>query len=223
MYSATMPMPPGRPYPQFFDWTPVGAVIPFAGLLDTQSGAGSKHATKTEAWGWMAADGRELKVSEYPELFAVLGNQYGGNQPDTFKIPDYRGMFLRGVTGKGSEPYTDPDESERKVPAGGSGSNSEVGSYQLDSLQTHEHIYKTVPVGATPSDPSTSAGAKATKDKLTKGGPTSSLNPPGNVKVSKHETRPRNVYVNFLIKYTNIPAWTGSWNYSPFPAYLPAP
>lgn len=40
--------------------------------------------------GWLPCDGRELAVSQYPALFAVLGAIYGGNGRTTFALPDLR-------------------------------------------------------------------------------------------------------------------------------------
>ena len=41
--------------------------------------------------GWAACDGQELQISEYRELFAVLGATYGGDGKRTFALPDLRG------------------------------------------------------------------------------------------------------------------------------------
>ncbi|MDN2709786.1 phage tail protein [Janthinobacterium sp. SUN118] len=84
--SAASPVPSPFYTPPGFGDTPVGAVIAFAGTIAD---------TSIEAWGWMVCDGRLLGVSQYPELFATLGYLYGGAN-DTFRLPDYRGCFLRG-------------------------------------------------------------------------------------------------------------------------------
>ena len=182
--------------PGFGD-APVGSVLAFAGTLG--NGGSSQHATEPlEAWGWMYCDGRSLSTHLYPELFAALGYVYGGGGAQ-FKIPDLRGYFLRG-TGTGSQ--VDPDQSERTVPPGGQGEAAGVGSIQQFAMQTHEHIYDSAPAPATPSQQGTAAGAPSATQTLTGGGPTSSLTPPGNVKVSQFETRPVNVYVNYIIKFT---------------------
>lgn len=186
--------------PGFGD-APVGSVLAFAGTLGDggSSPAGAPHTTSPlEAWGWMYCDGRTLPTHLYPELFAALGYVYGGSGAQ-FKIPDLRGYFLRG-TGTGSQ--VDPDQSQRTVPPGGQGEAAGVGSIQQFAMQTHEHIYDSAPAPATPSQQGTAAGAPSATQTLTSGGPTSSLAPPGNVKVSQFETRPVNVYVNYIIKFT---------------------
>jgi len=46
--------------------------------------------------GWMRCDGRELERDEYPELFLVLGTDYGGGGlgSTTFRLPDLTGDFF---------------------------------------------------------------------------------------------------------------------------------
>lgn len=176
---------------------PVGAIMAFAGLLSDPD-KGRNNKVLLENSNWALCDGRSLKVDEYYELFEAIGYVYGG-EGGTFKIPDYRGYFLRGVTGS---TQNDPDVNERKLPDGGSGGeNNEAGSIQDDALQVHEHVYKSAPAPATPSQQGTAAGAPPSQLSLTEKGPTSDLLlPPGDVKVSKKETRPKNVYVHYIIK-----------------------
>ncbi|QFS51866.1 tail fiber protein [Nostoc sphaeroides] len=129
---------------------PVGTVVAFAGKIAlSPSISPSEYTTyNIEAFGWMVCDGRQLLVSEYPELFAVLGYLYGG-EGDMFNIPDYRGLFLRGVDGDANN---DPDKSSRKAAAGGT--QDGVGSIQDDALQTHKHTYSV-------ESPSTGQGSSA--------------------------------------------------------------
>ena len=118
-----------------FDACVIGSVCGFAGQVNPVSGdanniwkntacasqnsvAAPKRddipTTYLEAQGWMLCDGRKLKVSAYPELFAALGYLYGGASDD-FCIPDYRGLFLRGNdAGSGM----DPDAALRMAPTG---------------------------------------------------------------------------------------------------------
>ena len=138
-------MAPGTSLPYFvrpaFGELPVGSVTAFAGTLGAPDSAGAATTVTPkdyvtdplEAWGWMFCDGRSLPTYDYPELFAVLGYVYGGSD-NQFLIPDYRGYFLRGV---GTGTNNDPDISTRKVPPGGKGESSGVGSTQSFALQTH--------------------------------------------------------------------------------------
>lgn len=61
---------------------PAGTVVVFAGPSDPD--------------GWLPCDGRSLNRITYPALFAALGYHYGGSG-DVFRLPDYRGAFLRGL------------------------------------------------------------------------------------------------------------------------------
>ncbi len=142
-----------------------------------------------EAQGWMACDGRELAINEFPELFGVLGYLYGRGD-GTFRIPDYRGLFLRGVdAGAG----LDPGAAERRPPKGGDGIAGGVGSQQCDAFQDHQHDYQQVPVAGTSAQGS-GAGVGA------QGVPTTGAIAPARAEV---ETRPRNVAVHFLLKFRN--------------------
>lgn len=184
---------------------PVGTVVAFAGkIASSPSEAPSDYTTNIEALGWMVCDGKACEVSKYPELFAVLGYLYG-DEDGKFKIPDYRGQFLRGVdsrTGKDSE---DPDSRTNPDPAKEEeDKNKGVGSRQKDALQTHKHKYtKVSQTPITQGDKGAASVANPPTDQLNDD-PTDSLAaPPGNVRTSIEETRPKNVYVNYIIKYTN--------------------
>lgn len=50
--------------------------------------------------GWLPCDGRTVKVREYPDLFTVIGDVFGGNGKTTFALPDLRGRVVVGA-GKG--------------------------------------------------------------------------------------------------------------------------
>lgn len=50
--------------------------------------------------GWFICDGQLLIITEYPDLFAVIGITYGGDGVTTFALPDMRGRTAVGV-GKG--------------------------------------------------------------------------------------------------------------------------
>lgn len=178
---------------------PVGTVVAFAGkIASSPSILPSEYTTSIEAFGWMVCDGRQLLVSEYPELFAVLGYLYGG-EGGMFNIPDYRGFFLRGVDGDANN---DPDKSNRKYVKNKNNSApyDGVGSTQDDALQTHQHIYSVGSPSTGQGSPASAAPTPATQDLTSK--PTDSVLPPGNVRISA-ETRPKNIAVHYIIKFTN--------------------
>lgn len=47
--------------------------------------------------GWLPCDGSTLAIQQQSTLFAVIGNQFGGNGTTTFMLPDLRGVTLVGV------------------------------------------------------------------------------------------------------------------------------
>ncbi|MFZ6709619.1 phage tail protein [Undibacterium sp. TC9W] len=79
-----------NPFPirSTFGDAPVGSVLIYAGETSSPEGE-PRNISPIEPLGWMVCDGRTLEPSHYPELFAVLGYRYGG-QNDQFRIPDYR-------------------------------------------------------------------------------------------------------------------------------------
>ncbi len=48
---------------------------------------------------WSPCDGKLLPISEYPQLYSIIGATFGGNGQTTFALPDLRG---RTVIGQGS-------------------------------------------------------------------------------------------------------------------------
>lgn len=189
---------------------PVGTVIAFAGQVaaplpatasppDTEPGVDAA-GTQVEALGWMLCDGRMLECGQYPELYQVLGALYGGSK-GAFQLPDYRGYFLRGTDAGAGR---DLDVGTRTAPLGGTAAG-QVGSTQGDALLTHYHDYQMAPAPADPSSegPAASKGTDTTRT----GAPVDASDQPlapahGG---SDNETRPKNVYVNYLIKFTNWP------------------
>lgn len=206
------PMPPMPPnHVPTSDFLPVGTVIAFAGNLDTSYGPAtgptstpppkkqSAAMVNVAAWGWLPCNGDPLEPGQYPELFATLGYQYG-KQGDKFLLPNYQGYFLRGVSGNSGN---DPDVGERTVPPTGEGTNEQVGSVQSCALQTHQHSYDAPSAPGAPAlandKPAVTLGNKLT------GPPTDSLTSTnGDVLVSPNETRPKNIYVHYLIKYATL-------------------
>ncbi|WP_342197010.1 phage tail protein [Rhizobium hainanense] len=138
----------------------------------------------------MLCDGRYLAAISYPELYAVLGGLYGERNAGRdleFRIPDYRGLFLRGFdAGAGM----DPDAKQRSDPTGNNVANV-VGSLQCDAMQVHTHPYDvTTPAGI--SQQGNAAGTSISSKQ------TGSPETPAR---ASSETRPKNIAVNYLIKF----------------------
>jgi microcystin-dependent protein len=158
---------------QASSFVPPGMVIAYAG-----------NATPA---GWFICDGSAVSRTTYSVLFTALGTAWGvGDGSTTFNLPDMRGMFLRGVDAAAGN---DPDKATRVANGAGGNSGNNVGSEQADQFKGHTHSlsnhgstnnYSTL-LGGTPAwDP----GGTATTS--TSGG---------------NETRPKNVYVYYMIKY----------------------
>lgn len=103
--------------------------------------------------GWLPCDGRAMRSSEQPRLFAAIGQAWGDgsndsnniaeNPPDEttdFNLPDLRGLFLRGATvGSTNSFFTDPDAAVRQRSRPGGNLGDAVGSVQADEFKTHNH------------------------------------------------------------------------------------
>ena len=64
---------------------------------------------------WLFCDGSLLSVSDYSDLFSVLGYTYGGNGSSNFALPDLRGRLLvqNGQLQGGSKyPFATPGGEE---------------------------------------------------------------------------------------------------------------
>ena len=187
---------------------PVGTVVPYAGELD----AGFLHQQS-----WRYCDGSALCKSAYPELYLAIGDTYGNAPSESeFLLPDYRGLFHRGLdtTDRPGGPR-DPGIASRTNQAGET--NAGVGSLQDDAFEEHEHTY-------TPNRnleaPVVTDGAPVENLSLaTKATTTAVACTPNAAEGSDScygaETRPKNMYVYYLIKARSshrlleIPAWPG--------------
>lgn len=141
--------------------------------------------------GWLLCDGRAVSRTDYADLFSAIGIAHGaGNGTTTFNLPDTRGMFLRGVDNSptvGSS-GNDPNRNTRSASNSGGNTGVAVGSVQSDDYKSHTHgIYGPF------YNISTSGGAghfSILSTRLYQSDPSG-----GN------ETRPKNIYVYYMIKY----------------------
>lgn len=77
---------------------------------------------------FLPCEGQELSKKQYPELFALIGNTFGGTNT-TFYLPDLQGQFIRGLDREGN---IDLDEE---------GNIRSIGSCQHDAFQGHNHRF----------------------------------------------------------------------------------
>ncbi len=61
--------------------------------------------------GWALCDGAELQIRQNQALYAIIGNNYGGNGSTTFNLPDLRGRTAIHTT---DAAHTHPGEQTGK-------------------------------------------------------------------------------------------------------------
>jgi hypothetical protein len=142
--------------------------------------------------GWLLCNGSALSSLQYPQLFAAIDTNWGSGVLSTtnnFSLPDLRGMFLRGVNGTRADAFADPDAASRTSLTPYANSGNEVGSYQMNQVESHSHGISLYGIGnGGDTGPGwTGGGAPAP------GG--------GTAAAGGSEDRPKNAYVNYIIKY----------------------
>ncbi|HAB18261.1 MAG TPA: phage tail protein [Verrucomicrobiota bacterium] len=156
--------------------------------------------------GWLICDGRLLPKGEYGRLYSVIGG-IAGTPSDTtqFRLPDLRGFFLRGANRGREDGYRDPDVDRRFAHPGEP--NDAPGSWQDDAFQAHNHkVYFPEAVAE-----------RVTSSRLSPGSADSAVLPNPFVRNdaaaelyaaeelpparTSTESRPKNVYVNYIIRY----------------------
>lgn len=76
--------------------------------------------------GWLLCNGQEVLKTDYPDLYATIGDTYGIPSPSSslyFRVPDLRGLFVRGLNTSG----TGIDQFRA------------LGSTQSDMFKSHTH------------------------------------------------------------------------------------
>lgn len=136
-------------------------------------GAVVGFAMNSAPTGWLIANGVAVSRSTYARLFSRIGTRYGeGDGSATFNIPDYRGLFQRGLD---NDRGVDPSRI--------------IGSYQADQNKPHTHRLQY-------SATSTGNGSLVT------GSPgTGSLSSVAVELSGEVEARPKNISALFCIKF----------------------
>ncbi len=163
---------------------PIGTILSYGGLVDGNARG------ELQRQGWLICDGEEYSEEEYPELDNTIGVYYGTpSRPGMFKVPDLRGRFVRGVDAGAGR---DPDVESRS----GGHQQTKLGSVQEDAFEQHTISYRAFHAsqigGSWQGDPPAMAGwpdNPATKTLEVDGA---------------QETRPKNIYVNWIIKARNV-------------------
>lgn len=162
--------------------------------------AGTVHAFGGTAapTGYLMCDGSTVSRTTYANLFSAVGIHFGnGDGSTTFNLPDLRGQFLRGTDNMGTvagAAGVDPDAASRTALHTGGNTGNNVGSAQVDALHSHNHQY-TAEGRHGSNGESSSTAFWADGDTSTSGTVTGTMTSTGG-----NETRPKNVYVNYIIK-----------------------
>ena len=175
----------GGVYEQAADLTPTGTITAFGGSSAPD--------------GWYLCDGSAVNRVTESRLFEVIGTNFGeGDGSTTFNLPDFRGMFLRGVDGNAGK---DIDASSRVALATGGNTGNTVGSYQSDAIRniTGHHTVSANGKGASGSyywgttvDAFDSSSANGHYGYI--------YFDASRVVATGSDNRPKNVYVNYIIK-----------------------
>lgn len=182
---------PSAPYAEvaYNAMIPAGVIVPYGG--------------ENIPAGWLLCDGSPVSRSTYSKLYEAIGVCWGiGDGATTFNLPDMRGMFLRGVSGQSGNDY----DANYRIMLNGNGGNTgnNVGSFQDDAIRNitgNTGVFDTwgVPTASgaftfiQSNGLPTSAGAYATAGSFDFDA--SRVVPVGS------DNRPKNVNVNYIIKY----------------------
>ena len=160
--------------------------------------------------GWLLCDGTAVNSLTYPALFSAIGITWGNGSNDAdsatdFNLPDVRGTFLRGVdNGAGN----DPDAASRIASSPGGNAGDNVGSKQNDQFASHNHGGGNHQHDFTASyNDGLGSGTTWGHSMINNG--SFQFNVHADVRYSGdfipvnggNETRPKNVNVNYIIKY----------------------
>jgi microcystin-dependent protein len=99
------------------------------GAIQTPSGVIFPYLGASAPTGWLLCNGSSQLTATYPNLFSVIGYNYGGSGAN-FNVPDYRGMFLRGTGSHGT----------LQTASGSNFSGPALHGNQLDMEQSHKHV-----------------------------------------------------------------------------------
>ena len=160
--------------------------------------------------GWLWCDGSAVSRLIYRQLFQAIGTAWGnGDGAGTFNLPDLRGVFVRGVNdGSGR----DPDVATRAPSFPGGNRGDAAGSFQhfatalpasgnlrTSSAGDHSHDVDNLPNDSSWYEIAGSHYAQWNPESVlsSKDGLHSHISQTG----GDHESRPVNVYVDYMIYF----------------------
>jgi microcystin-dependent protein len=106
--------------------TTVMLMVPIGGMI--------LWATDTAPANYLPCEGGEYSTTEYAALYAVIGTRYGAGD-GTFKVPDFRGLFVRGWSHASN---VDPDAGSRTDRGDGT-TGDNIGTKQGTQNLAHTH------------------------------------------------------------------------------------
>ena len=164
------------------DWGNVGSGL---------TGSIVAYTANTVPSGYLECNGAAVNRTTFSALFAIISDDFGnGDGSTTFNLPDLRGEFIRGWDHGATN---DPDSGSR-LDRGDGVTGDRIGTTQADALESHTHTMpdKLFQTEGAPglSDTGGSQRGNINMNTLTLGSTGEGA-----------ETRPRNVYMMYLIKF----------------------
>lgn len=164
---------------------PPGACSMFFGPTYIDDPNGGSGQVLNDPPGWLICiNGRSVKKSDYPELYAAIGPAVGDDGVENFWLPQVDGLFPR-FTDHGAA--VDPNAGTRTATKTGANTGDKVGSLQADEFKSHTHTFVSgVPTDGGGSNAYENASASQySHTTAARGG---------------SETRPKNIYFNLIVK-----------------------
>ena len=144
------------------------------------------YTANTVPSGYLECNGAAISRTDFSALFAIISDDFGpGNGSSTFNLPDLRGEFIRGWDhGAGN----DPDVASR-TDRGDGVTDDRIGTKQSDEIKSHTHAHHLQSIRClNNSGTGIFSIASDTSEGTTQA-------------TGGNETRPRNVYMMYIIKF----------------------
>jgi microcystin-dependent protein len=184
------------------------------GALPAGMMAGFAGALGAAPDGWLACDGAAYGTTRFPNLNALISYNYGGDGVSVFNVPDLRGNFLRGTSHSTGR---DPDAKQRHDLNTGGATGDATGSaqgyatvlpaaLQAASAGDHSHNIAKIPQNDHHAAWGASGPLAYNCMEWTGDSTTSTTNGDHSHSVigGDKETRPANVYLDWLIASDNL-------------------
>lgn len=155
------------------------SVVP-PGTIDMYGGP----ADATPPLGYIFAHGQYVSRTQYAALFAVYGTYYGSTDSTNFRVPDMRGNFPRGL------------DNGRGVDSG-----RKLGSEQADAIRNITFGFVAHGAGGAWGAAYTTGQGTAHINTWVNGYDPAIIVDAARVVPTANENRPRNIALNFIIKY----------------------